>query len=166
MAQWGREISVQHLLAIRLHANKVCRTECEDGMTACGRYCCKSRKLQGYEFFAKTRNGKQSPIRITSIALPRSPVSLSVRRRGPHILTRKPHLQPAKFSITSAKRLLQHNRPQMRHSIWYYQNTGTAWSIHLSVQLHMLEHAPNDRLSRVREVQQINCNPRARPPLR
>jgi hypothetical protein len=31
--------------------------------------CCKSRKLQGHEFFAKTRNGKRSPIRITSIAL-------------------------------------------------------------------------------------------------
>jgi len=29
-----------------------------------GRLCCKSRKLQIYEFFAKTRNGKQSPIRI------------------------------------------------------------------------------------------------------
>src|SRR5450755_2978489 len=37
-----------------------------------GRYCCKSRKLQIYEFFVKTRNGKQSPNRITSIALPKS----------------------------------------------------------------------------------------------
>ena len=42
-----------------------------------GRLCCKSRKLQGYDFFAKTRNGKQSPIRMTSIALPKSPVSLT-----------------------------------------------------------------------------------------
>ena len=41
------------------------------------RLCCKSRKLQGDEFFAKIRNGKQSPIRITSIALPKSPVSLT-----------------------------------------------------------------------------------------
>jgi len=39
--------------------------------------CCKSRKLQGDEFFAKTRNRKQSPIRIASLALPRSPVSLT-----------------------------------------------------------------------------------------
>src|SRR6202167_3956975 len=31
---------------------------------------------QVYKFFAKTRNGKQSPIRITSITLPKSPVSL------------------------------------------------------------------------------------------
>jgi hypothetical protein len=34
-------------------------------------------KLQVYEFFAKTRNGKQSPIRITSFALPKSPGSLT-----------------------------------------------------------------------------------------
>ena len=42
-----------------------------------GRLCCKSRKLQGHEFFAKTSTKKQSPIRITSIALPKSPVSLT-----------------------------------------------------------------------------------------
>ena len=42
-----------------------------------GELCCKSRKLQVYKFFAKTRNRKQSPIRITSIALPKSPVSLT-----------------------------------------------------------------------------------------
>ena len=47
------------------------------GMAALLRYCCKSRKLQGHEFSAKTRNGKRSPIRITSIALPKSPVSLT-----------------------------------------------------------------------------------------
>src|SRR5262245_33438368 len=47
------------------------------GMSALGRFCCKSRKLQGYEFFAKTRNEKQSPIRVASIALPKSPVSLT-----------------------------------------------------------------------------------------
>ena len=76
-----------------------------------GRLCCKSRKLQGHEFFAKTRNGKQSPIRITSIALPKSPVSLTCGDEVPHIFTRKPRQQPAEFLITSAKRLLQHNRP-------------------------------------------------------
>jgi hypothetical protein len=42
-----------------------------------GRYCCKSRKLQGDEFFAKLRNGKQSPIRIASLTLAKSPVSLT-----------------------------------------------------------------------------------------
>jgi hypothetical protein len=81
-------------------------------MAAFGRYCCKSRKLQGHEFFAKTRNGRRSPIRMTSIALPKSPVSLTQGDEVPHILTRKPHLQPAEFLITSAKRLLQQYRPE------------------------------------------------------
>ncbi len=38
---------------------------------------CKSRKLQCHEFFAKTRSGRRSPIRIPSIALPKSPVSFA-----------------------------------------------------------------------------------------
>ena len=42
-----------------------------------GRLCCKSRKLQSDEFFAKIKSKKQLPIRMTSIALPKSPVSLS-----------------------------------------------------------------------------------------
>jgi hypothetical protein len=46
-------------------------------MSAQCRLCCKSRKLQGRDFLAKTQNGKQSPIRITSIALPKSPVSFA-----------------------------------------------------------------------------------------
>ena len=46
-------------------------------MSAKCRLCCKSRKLQGYEFFAKIQHGQQSPIRITSIALPKSPVSFA-----------------------------------------------------------------------------------------
>src|SRR5712691_6979212 len=81
-------------------------------MSALCRFCCRSRKLQGDEFFAKTRNGKQSPIRITSIALPKSPVSLTCGDEVPHIFTRKPRLQPAEFLNPSAKRLLQHNLPE------------------------------------------------------
>src|SRR6187401_2066014 len=75
------------------------------------RLCCKSRKLEGRDFLAKTRNGKQSPIRIISIALPKSPVSFARGDEVPHIFTRKPRLQPAEFLITSAKRLLQQNLP-------------------------------------------------------
>jgi len=67
--------------------------------------------LQGSDLFAKTRNGKQSTIRIISIALPKSPVSFARGDEVPHIFTRKPRLQPAEFLITSAKRLLQHNLP-------------------------------------------------------
>src|SRR5262245_38201343 len=39
-------------------------------MSAVGRYCCKSRKLQGSKFLAKTLRSEQSLIRMTSIALP------------------------------------------------------------------------------------------------
>jgi hypothetical protein len=76
-----------------------------------GRLCCKSRKLQGHEFFAKTRNGKQSPIRIDAIALSKSQVSLSLGDEAPHIFARKLRPRPLEFLIISAKRLLQHNRP-------------------------------------------------------
>jgi hypothetical protein len=37
-------------------------------------------------------------------------VSLSSGDEVPHIFTRKSRLQPGEFLITSAKRLLQHNR--------------------------------------------------------
>ena len=80
-------------------------------MTAPGRLCCKSRKLQGHEFFAKTLTEKKSPIRIAPIALPKPPVSLARGDEAPHIFTRKPHLRPLEFLIPRAIRLLQHNRP-------------------------------------------------------
>ena len=46
----------------------------------------------GYGFFAKIRNKKQSPIGITSITLPKLPVSLTRGDEVPHISTRKPRL--------------------------------------------------------------------------
>ena len=76
------------------------------------RLCCKSRKLQGSKFFAKTQSGRQSLIRITSFALAKSPMSLTQGDEVPHVLTRKSRLQPAEFLITSVKRLLQHNLPK------------------------------------------------------
>ena len=48
--------------------------------------------------------------RMASIALPMSPVNLTRGDEVPHIFTRKPRLRPFEFLITSAKRLLQHNR--------------------------------------------------------
>jgi|SRR6516165_2346210 len=41
------------------------------------RFCCKSRKLRDDQFFAKTGREKQPPIRLTAVALPKSPVSLT-----------------------------------------------------------------------------------------
>ena len=81
-------------------------------MSALCRLCCKSRKLQGYELFAKIQHGQQSPIRITSIALPKSPVSFARGDEVPHIFTRNARLQRAEFLIIGAKRLLQHILPE------------------------------------------------------
>src|SRR5262249_61936284 len=53
---------------------------------------------------------RRPPIYVGSITLPRSPVSLSSGDEVPRIFTRKSRLQPGEFLITSAKRLLQHNR--------------------------------------------------------
>jgi hypothetical protein len=44
-------------------------------------------KLAGPRIFAKTRNGKRSPIRTTSIGLPKSPVSLTSGDEVPHNFT-------------------------------------------------------------------------------
>jgi hypothetical protein len=79
-----------------------------------GGLCCKSRNLQGHEFFAKTQNGKQSPIRVGAIALSKSPVSLALGDEVPHIFTRKPRQRPLEFLIIGAKRVLQQNRTNSR----------------------------------------------------
>ena len=57
---------------------------------AFGRLCCKSRKLQGSKFFAKTQSGRQSLICITSFALAKSPMSLTQGDEVPHELIPRP----------------------------------------------------------------------------
>ena len=94
----------------RRRGDRIAELSAATHMAAIGRLCCKSRKLQSCDFFAKTQNGTQSTIRIISIALPKSPVSFARGDEVPHIFTRNARLQPAEFLITSAKRLLQHNR--------------------------------------------------------
>ena len=80
-----------------------------DRMTSAGyMIVLQKSKVAGYEFVAKIRSRKQSPICTTSVVLPKSPVSLAWGDEVPHILTRKSCLQAAEFLITSAKRLLQH----------------------------------------------------------
>ena len=69
-------------------------------------------EIAGRLVFAKIRNGKPSLIRPASIALPRSPVSLTRSDEVPHIFTRKPRPQPSEFLDPSAKRLLQDNLPR------------------------------------------------------
>src|SRR5262249_11153930 len=77
-------------------------------MSPIGRYCCKSPKLPGDNFPAIRRFNQRPPICVVSIKLRSSPVSFSSCDKVPHIFTRKSRLQPGEFSITSAKRLLQH----------------------------------------------------------
>jgi hypothetical protein len=75
--------------------------------SATGRYCCKSRKLQGSRFFAKTLS-KRSLIRMTSIALSKSPVNFARGRDVPHILYTKVAPTARRILVIGEKRLLQH----------------------------------------------------------
>jgi hypothetical protein len=65
------------------------------------------------EFFEK-RNEKQSLIRIASVALPKSPVSLACAANIPRIVARKPRLRPGEFlrPCAAVKRLCG---PQAQH---------------------------------------------------
>jgi hypothetical protein len=56
-----------------------------------GRYCCKSRKLPGANFFAVKKSDQRPLIDVVSITLRRSPASLSAGNEAPHIFTRKRH---------------------------------------------------------------------------
>jgi hypothetical protein len=60
-----------------------------------GGLCCISRKLQGHEFSRKIRKGNQLPIRTTSIALPRLPMSLTCDDEAPHIYLPNPRQWPS-----------------------------------------------------------------------
>src|ERR1017187_310268 len=54
---------------------------------------------------------------MASGLLPKSPVSSSLCDEVPHIFIQKSHLEPREFLISSAKRLLQHNRPRAGSSV-------------------------------------------------
>src|SRR4030095_11783250 len=72
------------------------------------RLCCKSLKTPGDKFPARRRKKPRSLINVVSGSLPKSPVSLSPGDEVPHMFTRKPLLQPEKFAVDGANRLLQH----------------------------------------------------------
>ena len=76
-----------------------------------GRYCCKSPKSPGANFSAVKKIHRRPLIRVPSIALPRSPVSLSSGDEVPHIFTRKSRVRPKEILMTSVKGLLQQNLP-------------------------------------------------------
>jgi hypothetical protein len=103
-------VTAPAVAACPLRSSKRTSRACLDMSVKC-RYCCKSPKLPGDNFPAVRRSDRRPPIYVVSIALPRSPVSLSSGDEVPHIFTRKSRLQPGEFLITSAKRLLQQNLP-------------------------------------------------------
>ena len=70
----------------------------------------KLESCSGKNFSRKQEAGDDHRFRIPSVAVPKSPVSLTREDQSPHVFTRKTRLQPAEFLITCAKRLLQHNR--------------------------------------------------------
>src|SRR5262249_42874964 len=60
-------------------------------------------KLRGDNFPAKRRSDRRPAIFVASVALARSPASLSSGDEVPHIITRKSRLQPGEFLVTSGK---------------------------------------------------------------
>lgn len=61
------------------------------------RFCCKSRKLHRSKFLVNSSNATRPTIRITLVALPRSPVNLACGDEVPQIHTRKARLRLLEF---------------------------------------------------------------------
>src|SRR5215510_7136769 len=68
-------------------------------------------KVAGPQIFRKKTEREVVADSYNLNRITKSPVSLSQGDEVPHIFTRKPRPRPAEFSVTSAKRLLQQNRP-------------------------------------------------------
>ena len=68
-------------------------------------------------FSAKRATKRQSPIDVSSSALPKLPVSSSPVAAVPHMIIRSPRPQPGKFVFSDPKRVLQHYRGQNGHAL-------------------------------------------------
>ena len=78
--------------------------------SAIGRYCCKSPKIPGCNFFERNEAKLYSPINMAPRPLAKPPVSLSQGHEVPHIFVRESHQRPRKILISGGKGLLQQNR--------------------------------------------------------
>src|SRR5580700_7864604 len=76
-----------------------------------GRYCCKSRKIPGGDFFERNEANLCSPINMVPRPLAKLPVSLSRGDEVPHVFIGESHQRARKSLISSGKRLLQQNLP-------------------------------------------------------
>jgi hypothetical protein len=63
------------------------------------------------DFSAKRATKRQSPIDVSSSALPKLPVSSSLVAVVPRTIIRSPRPQPGNFVFTDPKRVLQQNLP-------------------------------------------------------
>jgi hypothetical protein len=93
-----------------------------------GRYCCKSPKLFGTDFFVRKQKLLRSSINSAPNSFPKSPASLSPRNEVPHIFTQKWRQGPRKILVRSRKGLLQHNRPAatLNQAFWVSNQTPPA----------------------------------------
>jgi hypothetical protein len=77
--------------------------------------CCKTPKMAFSDFSAKRATKRQSPINVSSSALPKLPVSSSLVAVVPRTIVRSPRSQPGKFVFSGPKRVLQHYPPSNGH---------------------------------------------------
>src|ERR1700738_1785009 len=75
-----------------------------------GRYCCKSRKIPGGDFFERNEANLCSPINMVPRPLAKLPVSLSRGDEVPHVFIRESHQQPRKNLISGGKSIFQQHR--------------------------------------------------------
>jgi hypothetical protein len=70
------------------------------GWSAPGRFCCKSPKIPGDDFFENKEAKLSSPINMAPRPLAKSPVSFSLGDEVPHIFIRESHQRPRKILIS------------------------------------------------------------------
>src|ERR1700737_4110865 len=80
------------------------------------RFCCKSPKIPGDDFFENKEAKLNSPINMAPRPLAKSPVSFSPGDEVPHIFIRESHQRPRKKFDHGGKRLLKQNRHQAKKS--------------------------------------------------
>jgi hypothetical protein len=128
----GRSMSAVPLIASKFYAPQRIDAVC--------RFCCKSRKIPGDDFFERNEAKLCSPFNMAPRPLAKSPVSFSLGDEVPHIFVRESHQQPRKILISGGKRLLQQNLPAADsctaandvHILVFYSITSSAATSSLS----------------------------------
>src|ERR1700738_1363179 len=69
-----------------------------------GRYCCKSPKIPGDDFFERKEAKLSSPVNMAPRPSAKSPVRLSPKDEVAHVFIRESHQRPRKILISGGKR--------------------------------------------------------------